>query len=153
MSNFLPNVMLPSVTFSTQRYPCRRFALSSFSRRTHLALAAQPSEQLVALELGFLIGHNTRHLEDEPRWPRLFVQTHSVKRQHSHPRMLAHCVHHLRRRGSTGPPGRHSLLLHFFLFADVTEVDWDHDYRSLSLLSSREISRFSEEKKKRSSES
>lgn len=62
--------------------------------------------------------------------------------------MLAHCVHHLRRRGSTGPPGRHPLLLHFFLFADVTEVDWDHDYMSLSLLSSREISRFSEEKKR-----
>lgn len=46
---------------------------------SHLAFAAQPSKQLVALELGFLIGHNARHLEDEPGWPWLFVQTHSVE--------------------------------------------------------------------------
>lgn len=73
--------------------------LRVFPLWTYLAFATQPSEQLIALKLGLLIGHNARHLEDEPGWSRLFVQAHSVERQHTHPRMLAHCVHHLRRRG------------------------------------------------------
>lgn len=34
---------------------------------TYLALPAKPAEQLVGLELGLLVGHHPRHLEDKPR--------------------------------------------------------------------------------------
>lgn len=65
--------------------------------RTNLALAAEPPEQLVVLELALLVGHDPRHFEDEPR-PRLLVDAHPVEGQHAHPqaaaRVLAHRVHH-----------------------------------------------------------
>lgn len=47
---------------------------------THLALAAQSPEKLVALEFGLLVRYDARHLENEPGRPRLFVQTHPVER-------------------------------------------------------------------------
>lgn len=66
-----------------------------FSERdSHLAFATQSSEKLVAFELGFLIGHDARHLEHEPGWPRLLVEAHSVERQYADARVVAHRVHH-----------------------------------------------------------
>lgn len=69
-------------------------------RRTHLAFTTQSPKELVALKLGLLIGHNARHLEDEPGRPWLFVQAHPVEWQHADAGMFAHRVHHPRRRGS-----------------------------------------------------
>jgi hypothetical protein len=60
---------------------------------THLALAAEPSKQLIGLELGLLIGDDARHLEDEARFG-LLVQTHGIERQYSgESRRVVHCVH------------------------------------------------------------
>jgi len=60
---------------------------------THLALAAEPSKQLIGLELGLLIGDDARHLEDEARFG-LLVQTHGIERQYSgEGRRVVHCVH------------------------------------------------------------
>jgi hypothetical protein len=65
--------------------------------RTYLALAAESPEELVVLELALLVGHDARHLEDEPR-PLLLVDAHSVEGQDPDAQgpgpVLAHRVHH-----------------------------------------------------------
>lgn len=67
---------------------------------SHLALATESSEQFVALELPFLIGDHSGHLEDEPR-PGLLVEPHPVEGQNtdaestSSSGVFAHSVHHL----------------------------------------------------------
>lgn len=61
--------------------------------KTHLTLAAEPPEQLVALELGLLVGHDARHLEDEARL-RLLVHAQLVRIDHR--RHGGRVVHHHR---------------------------------------------------------
>lgn len=78
-----------------------------FPQRTHLAFAAQSPKKLVALEFRLLVRYDPRHLENEPGWSRLFIETHPVKGQHADAGVLAHGMHHPRRQVLTVFPGRY----------------------------------------------
>lgn len=54
---------------------------------THVALAAQPLEQVVRLELVLLVGHYARHFERQPGLGHLVLEqalAHRVERRRHH---------------------------------------------------------------------
>lgn len=60
---------------------------------THLTFPAQSFEEVIRLEFALLVGHDARHLEDEPLLGRV-VQADGVELEHAQRRRVAHRVHY-----------------------------------------------------------